>query len=441
MDAAEEAVEDQPATVVDYANLRANTPKLGSKRRSTSKAFGKGAVMRLDDGHSKRTEGYTHMCTYPLETDAQGNVTKICGKLLKVGYNSGKKMWVTTKAVAEMATHAESAAGASAKKRKDARTDQSINNVFTYGMQMQAGANAAKAAGASRAKSGGFASFTLTKEQVELSSAALMFVYGRQRISKAAFDDPYFQRGLRGSCSDRALLTKDHLVRFVRAEFAIFKIFISFIIEEKLVETKGNPFAQGLHDAVTLGNHVGYESMALDFIEKDFAALHVVCVGFKAKLLRDDGTFDGSDVAVARLYDSTLQDLVGRSAQELLAAMRADRAALGVAAQLALEKEACGMHDGDKLGSSAVGKLVRRVRRGPIINGHHALANPFPEGTAKLKKFRKMATYYSSTGSRQSALMLLAAQQPFSVPKIKFQASKHPPKSSNILLLSRRYQF
>jgi hypothetical protein len=418
MDAAEEAVEDQPATVVDYANLRANTPKLGSKRRSTSKAFGKGAVMRLDDGHSKRTEGYTHMCTYPLETDAQGNVTKICGKLLKVGYNSGKKMWVTTKAVAEMATHAESAAGASAKKRKDARTDQSINNVFTYGMQMQAGANAAKAAGASRAKSGGFASFTLTKEQVELSSAALMFVYGRQRISKAAFDDPYFQRGLRGSCSDRALLTKDHLVRFVRAEFAIFKIFISFIIEEKLVETKGNPFAQGLHDAVTLGNHVGYESMALDFIEKDFAALHVVCVGFKAKLLRDDGTFDGSDVAVARLYDSTLQDLVGRSAQE-----------------------ACGMHDGDKLGSSAVGKLVRRVRRGPIINGHHALANPFPEGTAKLKKFRKMATYYSSTGSRQSALMLLAAQQPFSVPKIKFQASKHPPKSSNILLLSRRYQF
>ena len=33
--------------------------------------------------------------------------------------------------------------------------------------------------------------------------------------------------------------------------------------------------------------------------------------------------------------------------------------AAGKAALLALEKEACGMHDGDKLGSSAVGRLVR----------------------------------------------------------------------------------
>ena len=55
----------------------------------------------------------------------------------------------------------------------------------------------------------------------------------------------------------------------------------------------------------------------------------------------------------------------------ILASMGSDRAATGVARKVELEDEACLMHDADKLGTSAVGKLLRRdmtKQVGP--NGH-----------------------------------------------------------------------
>ena len=180
-----QADEEPPDKIaVDYAGLRANTPKAG-KRAGRSKAFGKGAVMRLDASHSERANGYTHMCTYPLEKNDKGEVIEICGNLLKIGYDQKREYWITTRAIQEMSTHEESAAGASALKRQSAAEAKVVDTAFTYGMQMQSGANAAAKAGVQRAKSGGFESFTLSAAQVELSSAALMFVYGRQRISKA----------------------------------------------------------------------------------------------------------------------------------------------------------------------------------------------------------------------------------------------------------------
>ena len=200
--AAEE--EELAGTVVDYKDLRDNTPKKGArrKRKSTSAAFGKDAVMRLGPNHPER-DNFTHICTYPLEKNDNGEAVKICGKLLKVGYDQTRSAWCTTVAVNEMALHAESEAGKNAFKRRAAVQEAVLDTAFTYGMQSQAGADAAKEAGAPRATSGLFVSFTLTKKQIELSSAALMFVYSRQRISKAAFDDPFVQRGLRGSCSNR----------------------------------------------------------------------------------------------------------------------------------------------------------------------------------------------------------------------------------------------
>jgi len=38
------------------------------------------------------------------------------------------------------------------------------------------------------------------------------------------------------------------------------------------------------------------------------------------------------------------------------------------------------MNDSDKLGSSAVGRLVQRMRTGHMTDGHHPITNPFPEG-------------------------------------------------------------
>ena len=45
----------------------------------------------------------------------------------------------------------------------------------------------------------------------------------------------------------------------------------------------GNPFAQGLHDGVTLGNHKGYESFGIDVMDPDWDRNLPICVGFARK--------------------------------------------------------------------------------------------------------------------------------------------------------------
>ena len=47
----------------------------------------------------------------------------------------------------------------------------------------------------------------------------------------------------------------------------------------------------------------------------------------------------------------------------------------------------CGMHDGDKLGQSAGGALVRTKNK--------VVVNPFPEGQAVMKKAHDMAVHFS----------------------------------------------
>ena len=69
----------------------------------------------------------------------------------------------------------------------------------------------------------------------------------------------------------------------------------------------------------------------------------------------------------------------------------------GVSNELGLEEvEVCGMHDGDKLGQSAVGALVRSKKK--------VVVNPFPEGQALMKKAHDLAVHFSY-GTRQKDLL------------------------------------
>ena len=64
--------------------------------------------------------------------------------------------------------------------------------------------------------------------------------------------------------------------------------------------------------------------------------------------------------------------------------MVSDRAALSVSVEAGIEeKEACGMHDGDKVGESATGKLTRTAM-GVVVN-------PFAAGVALVLRAHKMA--------------------------------------------------
>ena len=64
-----------------------------------------------------------------------------------------------------------------------------------------------------------------------------------------------------------------------------------------------------------------------------------------------------------------------------------DASAKSVARAWDLEVETCDMHDGDKVGASAIGRLVRKDRRGGVVNS-------FPVGKALEKKLNAQAKHF-----------------------------------------------
>jgi len=68
---------------------------------------------------------------------------------------------------------------------------------------------------------------------------------------------------------------------------------------------------------------------------------------------------------------------------------------------LGLDEEVCGMHDGDKIGQSAVGGLIRSKNKVQI--------NPFQEGQELMKKAHKLGTYFSYS-NRHAQLMTFRQQ-------------------------------
>ena len=73
-----------------------------------------------------------------------------------------------------------------------------------------------------------------------------------------------------------------------------------------------------------------------------------------------------------------------------------DRAALKVAEYLNFdEAEGCDMHDGDKIGRSAIGELVRSKNK--------QIINPFPEGVKLIEKFQGIGKTFISTHANRIA--------------------------------------
>ena len=407
------AGEDEDAAVVNanvdhYKFLGPNTPPPGNRkiRKCGNSLFGKGTAMRLKFGHPGLQEGFTHQCTCPLKpSELTENGLPFCGMLLSCGYNKINRRWVSTKSCSHMKRyHPESEEGMKSAKRIKLLETTKEDNMFQAGMNAAA---ASRPSPPNRHQASIAPHYQLSPDVVDLTASARFYVYGRQRISKATFDDSYFKDAMMGSNKNRSMLSKDQLEQYVRAEFSLFIVFLKFIVKKKLAQTMGNAFAQGLHDGVTLGNHKGYESLGIDVVDTDWERNLPICVGFREKPQRADGTFDGTDKAVAALFEDTLQTRAGYSLKTIMAGMRSDRAATGVARQLGLEVEGCLMHDVDKLGQSLVGSLLRRDMTKPIgRNGHRPYANPFPEGIMLMKKAKSMGHYYSF-GSRFSALMKL----------------------------------
>ena len=53
------------------------------------------------------------------------------------------------------------------------------------------------------------------------------------------------------------------------------------LLAQCLVKSHGNPFAQLIHDCVTLDNGLKYCAVGINFIDPDLEKNRVVCIGFR----------------------------------------------------------------------------------------------------------------------------------------------------------------
>jgi hypothetical protein len=103
---------------------------------------------------------------------------------------------------------------------------------------------------------------------------------------------------------------------------------------------------------------------------------------------------------------------MGFKYNQVMASMISDLAAKGIAREFDQVGEWCDMHQGDKIGRSAIGDLVRSKNRVPV--------NPFPAGQALMKKCHSMAVYFSY-GKRHTDLLKFTSNVPGGLAQIKLK--------------------
>ena len=128
---------------------------------------------------------------------------------------------------------------------------------------------------------------------------------------------------------------------------------------------QGNPFATGIHDGGTLDERV--KTQAFGTLQTDLLGRGNFYMAFAFQR-----STSNTDEAVAKLFEDQLHKTTGYSSYQLLTRTIQDGAALGVSKELGYDDaDVCLMHEGDKLGASAIGKLVRSRKTVAV--------NPFPE--------------------------------------------------------------
>ena len=196
------------------------------------------------------------------------------------------------------------------------------------------------------------------------------------------------------STAPTTILTLKAAKKWLRVEFQVFKVFLKTILDEKCAHAKGNPFAQGVHDGGTLSSKRKYQAFGIQFIDPKWRRNLVFCVGFER-------CGDGRDVDVADKLREALLKKSGHRFDDIVCSVMQDKASKGVFSHLGLDEEVCGMHDGDKIGQSAVDCLFRSKNKTPV--------NPFPEGQALMKKAHALGTYFSYS-NRHGQLMSFRMQ-------------------------------
>eukprot|EP00957_Ditylum_brightwellii_P027817 2103360-Ditylum_brightwellii.AAC.1 len=147
--------------------------------------------------------------------------------------------------------------------------------------------------------------------------------------------------------------------------------------------SKGNTFCQITHDRVTLQNKSKYISFGLQFTNNRCLCNHVVALAFKKVKISTTKT-------VSELGEGIVKERTQINMKQIVSSTVQNAAAKSVAKAWDLEVETCDMHDGDKVDSNAVGRLVRK-------DGRKNIANSFPPGQEMERKLNAQANFFSSS--------------------------------------------
>ena len=229
--------------------------------------------------------------------------------------------------------------------------------------------------------------FVVNRREAALGSQARYYIYGRQRVSKRNWEDPAFLDMLEeqyvaggGNRKNFPKLSIKALLLWLEAEYEIFIRLIRRSVQDQLLYSEGNPFAQMIHDAATLKNKHKCHAIGMEFIDCYEFKNHAVCLGMTP-------LESGWDCVGALSIAAVTMKVIGMKPEEVFAATMSDLAVKGVAQEFGHVGEECDMHQGDKIGRSAVGDLVR--------SSNKIVVNPFNEGQALMDKCHKMGVHFA----------------------------------------------
>ena len=307
--------------------LGCNTPR---RRKETGKCWTSIKRLKLSNNQPPHTanwgrKGYTHVCIHPL--GSEDGVDSFCNQPLKLhrlgkGADRDGMPWVTTHATKHLTRcHPEHEACEAVDKRKLVAHNLKVDQMLDVKEQK----NMAIGGNDSMPSRPVFKRFTLSKKHWQLTRQARWYIYNDMKVSKRQFENDYFKEMLYSIAekpNDVAILSKEQLVKYVHAEFDAFLIFLKIILEEKVLQSKGNLFAQLVHDGGTLASKKKYQGMALQFFDPKWRTNHVICTGF----LR---SYDGTDEGVGNLLTTSFKARTGIDLSSVIGRSRQDRAAKG----------------------------------------------------------------------------------------------------------------
>jgi len=143
----------------------------------------------------------------------------------------------------------------------------------------------------------------------------------------------------------------------------------------------------------TLADRYKFLAVGVQLIDPLLQRNHAICLGMRRL---KGGTHEQNVEAI----EFCTERAFGISTKQIAHSRIADRAAKGISKSFELSEDLCGMHDVDKVGQSATGRLTRSKDKKVI--------NPFTEGVLLLKKVHKQAVYFSKSPKRWENMMEVA---------------------------------